>query len=92
MELTKVVQSGYLWPLSGDVVWDVYCNFLDLVESEDEYVLSFLNNLINLSSLDRLKYRNELANQGFELRPDELDQYIVLIIIALKEHEKVANG
>lgn len=88
-DLVKTMQSIYDWPLSEDVIWDVYSNFLELALTKDEYVIEFLNKVIDFTSLERREYRNKLASMGFELRPDELSQYTVLIMIALKESIEV---
>jgi len=83
--LVRTIESIYEWPLEEAVIWDVYSNFLELALTKDEYVLDFLNTVVDFTSLERREYRNKLASMGFELRPDELSQYSVLIMIALKE-------
>jgi len=88
-DLVRTMQSIYEWPLKEDVIWDVYSNFLELALTKDEYVLEYLNKVVDFSSSERIEYRNKLAEQGFELRPDELSQYTVLIMIALKESIEV---
>ena len=88
-DLVRTMQSIYEWPLEEDVIWDVYSNFLELALTKDEYVLEYLNKVVDFSSSERIEYRNKLAEQGFELRPDELSQYTVLIMIALKESIEV---
>jgi hypothetical protein len=84
-DLVRTIESIYEWPLEEAVIWDVYSNFLELALTKDEYVLDFLNTVVDFTSLERREYRNKLASMGFELRPDELSQYSVLIMIALKE-------
>ena len=88
-DLVKTMQSIYEWPLEEDVIWEVYSNFLELALTKDEYVLEFLNKVVDFTSYERQEYRNKLASMGFELRPDELSQYTVLIMIALKESIEV---
>lgn len=88
-DLVKTMQSIYEWPLEEGVIWSVYSNFLELALTKDEYVLEYLNKVVDFSHSERIEYRNKLAEQGFELRPDELSQYTVLIMIALKESIEV---
>jgi len=88
-DLVRTIESIYEWPLEEAVIWDVYSNFLELALTKDEYVLDFLNTVVDFTSLERREYRNKLASMGFELRPDELSQYSVLIMIALKESIEV---
>ena len=87
--LVRTMEAIYEWPLSDDIIWDVYNNFLELALTKDEYVLDFLNRVVDFTSMERQTYRNKLAAMGFELRPDELSQYTVLIMIALKESIEV---
>jgi hypothetical protein len=52
----------------------------------------FLSSLTKFDKKNRQKYRQHLADRGFEIRPDELNQYILLIIIAMTKSVEVGNG
>ena len=91
-KLTETIRSIYDWPLDDDKTWEVYNNFLNLLLSEDVDTKDFLMGITKFDKGQRLSYRNRLSEMGYELRPDELAQYIVLIIIAFNEVAEVKNG
>lgn len=91
-ELTKTIKSIYEWPLQQDRAWEIYNNFVDLLLSGDAGTEAYLKQIINFNKEQRQKYRNHLADKGFELRPDELSQYVLLIIIAFNEVKELQNG
>lgn len=91
-KLTETIKSIYDWPLDEDKTWEVYNNFLNLLLSDDKGTSDFLMQLTKFDKSQRQKYRNHLSELGYELRPDELAQYIVLILIAFNEVSEVKNG
>ena len=81
--LLSVLHSIYDWPISDDSAWRVYNNFVEMCNTEDFAMRDYLFDLINLNKKERLVFRNRVAELGFELRPDEVDQYIFLIVMAM---------
>jgi len=59
--------------------------------TEDAATLDYLYHLVESDKYERLRYRNRLAEMGHELRPDELNQYIFLIVIAMSEYIELEN-
>ena len=90
-ELLRLLKSIYDWPIPDDTAWSVYNNFLDMFMTEDAETVDYLYALVGSSQRDRLRYRNRLAEMGHELRPDELNQYIFLIVIAMSEYIELEN-
>ncbi len=85
-EITDTVQSIYDWPISENKIWEVYTNFTELLISDIGLDLQeYLTTVISLDKSQRRIYRNKIASLGFELRPDELDQYILILMIAMAE-------
>lgn len=82
-KLVSTVKSIYDWPISDEKIIEVYNNFKDIIKSGDEETVSFMEVLIKFDKKQRMQYRNYLASIGYELRPNELDQYILLLIIAM---------
>lgn len=82
-KLINTVKSIYDWPISDEKIIEVYNNFKDIIKSGDEETVEFMEVLIKFDKKQRMQYRNYLASIGFELRPNELDQYILLLIIAM---------
>ncbi len=85
-KLLKAINSTYEHNMEEDHIWDCYCAFLGLFLEDDIITTNYLINLIELTRGQRLVYRNKLAEMGFELTPNELNQYIFLLLIALNEY------
>tara|TARA_Y100001938_G_scaffold108036_1_gene147624 strand:+ start:636 stop:947 length:312 start_codon:yes stop_codon:yes gene_type:complete len=86
LKVVKTISSIYEHNMEDDHVWDCYCAFLDLFLEDDAITTNYLINLIELTRGQRLVYRNKLAEMGFELTPNELNQYIFLLLMALNEY------
>lgn len=82
-KLISILKSIYTWPISDKKIVEVYNNFKDIINSGDEEAINFMEILIKFDKKQRMQYRNYLASIGYELRPNELDQYILLLIIAM---------
>jgi hypothetical protein len=82
-KLINTVKSIYDWPISDEKIIEVYNNFKDIIKNGDEETVDFMESVIKFDKKQRMQYRNYLASIGFELRPNELDQYILLMIIAM---------
>jgi hypothetical protein len=89
-EITKIIQDIYEWPLEECVILKVYKNLTNLLKSDYGLdVIEYFDKVISLDRKDRRTYRNVIANKGFELRPDELDQYILILMIVMDERVEV---
>ena len=84
-EIYKTVKSIYDWPLDKEQSWLVYSNFKEILSAGDIGTVDFFIELTRFDKTQRRKYRSHLASLGFELRPDELNQYILLIMLAIME-------
>ena len=85
-ELTKILSSLYDSSLDTDSAWVSYNNFIALFLEGDRQTTEYLINLIELSKPQRLVLRERIAERGFELTPNQLNQYILLIVMALSEY------
>jgi hypothetical protein len=85
----EIINSIFDWPIEDQKIEEVYQNFLELNLQKDDNTLEFLNYIIGLDVEQRKGYRDRLASMGFELRPDEFSQYIVILTIAMEESTKV---
>jgi hypothetical protein len=84
--IVDILRSVYDSSLKDDQVLDCYFSFLDLFLEQDLPTTSYLLSILQLTKRQRLQYRNKLAELGFELTPNELNQYIFLLIMALNEY------
>lgn len=85
-KIGKILSSVYNNPLSESHAWEVFNNFLELFMMEELQTTDYLCSLIELNKTERLKFRNNLAELGYELTPNELNQYILLLIVAMGEY------
>ncbi len=90
-KLIKTINSIYEWPITEEKILEVYDNFKNIIKCGDIETIEFMENVIKFDKKRRMEYRNYLASIGFELRPNELDQYILLMIIAMLDTVKI-NG
>jgi hypothetical protein len=88
-KLTNTINSIYDWPLDPDTAWEIYNNIKDLASDDCVATIDYLRLVVAFDKSQRRAYRNHLASKGFELRPDELNQYILIVMIVLTETVKV---
>jgi hypothetical protein len=61
--------------------WDLYEEARD---NPDTYPPEILQSLIEMDRQDRLVWREELAEKGYEMTPMQVDQYIFIIQTVLE--------
>jgi hypothetical protein len=88
-KLYHTIKSIYDWPICEENAWKVYNNLTELASEDCVATIDYLKRIILLDKEERKVYRNRLASKGFELRPDELNQYILIVMIVLTENIKV---
>jgi len=87
----RKITSIFDWPLPPQEITRVYSNFYEIImdsiksETEDWH---FFKDITKLDIGQRKDYRNKLASIGHELRPDELNQYICIIMLVMIDIEK----
>lgn len=89
--LLGTLSSIYSPPLDGDRAWDCYTNFMILFLEDDSDTVNYLYTICELTHKQRLLLRNKISEHGFELTPNELNQYIFLILLAMSEYLKVKD-
>lgn len=67
---------------------DVYRTMKKILKIKDIDHIKDLQNLIDMDKPTRLKYRMTLANNGKELTPRQLDQYLSMIEYALRNMDE----
>jgi hypothetical protein len=88
-KLLHVLGSVYEPTIDDEAAWTAYNNFVDLFLDEDPPTMDYLCTICELTQQERLLLRYKIAEQGFELTPSELNQYILLILVALTEYIEV---
>lgn len=85
------ITSIFDWPLPPEEIARVYCNFYTIISDSIKSETTdwhFFTDVTKLDIAQRKEYRNKIANLGHELRPDELNQYICIIMIVIIDVEK----
>ncbi len=88
-EIHDIIASIYDWPITKTQTEEVYNNFSELIASDDLETVNFFMELVKFDKNQRRAYRSHLAEMGFELRPDEMNQYILLLMLAIMEAVEV---
>jgi len=85
-EVVKILYSVYDEPIPEKKAWKTFQAFLNLFTEENGAVTNYLLSVIEFNRRQRLSFRNKLAEKGYELTPNQLNQYIFLLIIAMSEY------
>lgn len=64
---------------------DAYDTYLDIIKqmSENDDATDHIDQMISMSSPERLRWRMCLAEEGIEMTPSQVDEYIVILELAL---------
>jgi hypothetical protein len=85
-EINLLLSSIYEDPIESTNAWRSYSSFVLLFDESDQNLTEYLLNVVELNRQQRLEFRNKIAEKGYELTPNQLNQYILLIMIALREY------
>tara|TARA_R110002050_G_scaffold37651_3_gene93235 strand:+ start:108 stop:386 length:279 start_codon:yes stop_codon:yes gene_type:complete len=85
-ELLTLLVILYENTIDFDKAWRTYNNFLAIFKDEDEDTIDYLLNIVNMNYRQKLLLRNRIAERGYELTPNELDQYIFILLMALYKY------
>ena len=82
--LYQILTACYEDTLKSSIAWNVYQKVLDLCQDGDLYTITYLHKLCLMGKEEKLAWRMKIAERGFELTPNEVDQYMLIIGLALK--------
>ena len=77
------------WEPSSDMD-DAYKTYKDLVEQIAEgsdFVITQMFRMSEMNTRERLKWRMCLAEEGIEMTPTQVDEYIILLELALSQSD-----
>tara|TARA_R110002051_G_scaffold233549_2_gene295117 strand:+ start:1451 stop:1747 length:297 start_codon:yes stop_codon:yes gene_type:complete len=66
-----------------DDAYDTYIDLTKQIKSGDDFAITQMNRMSEMSRKERLKWRMCLSENGIEMTPRQVDEYIVLLEIAL---------
>lgn len=87
-EIFSLLETFYNDTIESDTAWETYQNFYDLYSSGDQPTVDYMYGVISMGTRERLMLRSRIAEKGFELTPNQLDQYIFLLFLAIYDMEK----
>ena len=63
--------------------YETYVDLYEQIKSGNDFALTQMNRMSTMNESERLKWRMCLAEEGIEMTPRQVDEYIVLLEIAL---------
>ena len=81
--LHEMLSSAYEDTIDINQAWNLYENFDELCINGDFSTILYLYKVCMMSKKEKLKWRMKLAELGFELTPNEVDQYLLILTIVL---------
>ena len=82
--LYQILTSCYEDTLQSSTAWNVYQKVIRLCQEGDLYTITYLHQLCLMDKEEKLAWRTKIAERGFELTPNEVDQYMLIVGLALK--------
>ena len=87
--MNKEIFNDVMRDLWGDEIdlseaWETYSETMATKEMGEQMDIMLLESLPKMSTNKRLLWRTQLAEQGIEMTPIQVDQYISIIELALE--------
>ena len=81
--LHDLLSVAYEDVIDIDKAWNLYENFDDLCIQGDFTTILYVYKICTMDKMGKLRWRMRLAELGFELTPNEVDQYLLILTIVL---------
>tara|TARA_R100001163_G_C4916790_1_gene98717 strand:- start:281 stop:553 length:273 start_codon:yes stop_codon:yes gene_type:complete len=81
--LHDMLSSAYEDTIDINKAWSLYENFDELCINGDFTTILYLYKICMMNKKEKLKWRTRIAELGFELTPNEVDQYLLILTIVL---------
>ena len=81
--LYDMLSSAYEDTIDINKAWSLYENFDELCINGDFTTILYLYKICMMNKQEKLKWRTKIAELGFELTPNEVDQYLLILTIVL---------
>lgn len=82
-ELELILSVSFEEPLDIEVAYKAYGNYLELINNADIDTIDYLWRLVKTDKKGLLKVRMSFAEKGFELTPNQCEQYIFILATSL---------
>jgi len=85
-QISILLEAFYSDAIESEDAWRTYNNFYQICSEGDQDTIDYLHKVIDMEREARLLLRNRIAERGFELTPNQLDQYIFLLFLAIYDN------
>lgn len=82
-ELETLLSVSFEEPLEIEIAYKAYENYLKLINNADSDTIDYLWRLVKTDKRGLLKVRMNFAEKGFELTPNQCEQYIFVLATSL---------
>jgi len=87
-ELTYLLNISYENPIDEKSAIDSYNRFEEFISCADQETIQYFTKIISLDSFELLELREKIAEIGYELTPEQMSQYIFILLICLTDNIK----
>lgn len=91
-QIFNLLETLYNDTIESDSAWKTYQNFYDMYSNGDQSTIEYMYGVVSMGTEERLRLRSRIAERGFELTPNQLDQYIFLLYLAIYDLEEDTKG
>ena len=81
--LYDLLSGSYEDTIDIDKAWSLYKSFDDLCIEGDFTTIVYVYKICMMDNPEKLRWRTRLAELGFELTPNEVDQYLLILTLVL---------
>jgi|TARA_B100000519_G_scaffold42240_1_gene32638 5,10-methylenetetrahydrofolate reductase len=77
------------WEPSSDMddAYDTYKDLVEQIAEGSDFVITQMFRMSEMNTQERLKWRMCLAEEGIEMTPTQVDEYIILLELALSQSD-----
>ena len=72
-----------------DRAWEVYINCCKLTKDSNKNTMEYLEKIGSMSRTEKLQWRTKLSEIGIELTPDQVEDYIFILSLAILNSWKI---
>jgi hypothetical protein len=82
-EFNKLFYTYSKNQLEEDKAWDTYLKFYNICKNGDKDTIDYLEKIGSMNKKQMLEWRTRLAEMGMELTPDQVEDYIFVLSLAI---------
>lgn len=87
-DLSKLLNISYENPIDENLAISSYERFEEFISCADQETIQYFTKIISLDSFELLELREKIAEIGYELTPDQMSQYIFILLTCLTDNIK----